>query len=58
MPVRAGDTVSMFGIETLSGNAQAAALIGLVLIEAVVLHVGYSGLTRIAAPHVRRLLTA
>jgi hypothetical protein len=48
----------MFGIETLSGNAQAAALIGVVLVEAVVLHVGYSGLTRIAAPRLRRLLTA
>ena len=48
----------MFGIETLSGNAQAAALIGVVLVEAIVLHVGYSGLTRIAAPRLRRLLTA
>jgi hypothetical protein len=31
----------MFGIETLGGNAQAAVLIGLVLLEAVVLYVGY-----------------
>ena len=58
MPGRTGGTLIMFGIETLSGNAQAAALIGLVLVEAVVLHVGYSALTRIAAPSVRRLLTA
>lgn len=48
----------MSGIESLSGNAQAAALTGLVLVEATVLHVGYSALTRIAAPQVRRLLTA
>ena len=31
----------MFGIETLGGNAQAAVLIGLVLLEAVVLYVVY-----------------
>ena len=46
----------MFGIESLSGNAQAAALIGLVLVEAVVLHVGYSGLTRLVAPRLRDLV--
>jgi hypothetical protein len=46
----------MFGIETLSGNAQAAALIGIVLVEAIALHVGYSGLTRITAPTVKRVL--
>ncbi|MEF8788531.1 MAG: hypothetical protein V5A61_00245 [Haloarculaceae archaeon] len=48
----------MFGIETLSGNAQAAALIGIVLVEAIVLHVGYSGLTKLAAPTVKRLIGA
>ena len=57
-PGRSGGALTMFGIETLSGNAQAAALIGLVLLEAIVLHVGYTGLTRIAGPRVRRLLTA
>jgi hypothetical protein len=31
----------MFGIESLGGNAQAAVLIGLVLLEAIVLYVGY-----------------
>ena len=46
----------MFGIESLSGNAQAAALIGLVLAEAIVLHVGYSGLTRLVAPRLRGLV--
>jgi hypothetical protein len=48
----------MLGIESLSGNAQAAALIGLVLLEAIALHVGYSGLTRITAPWFRRLIEA
>lgn len=31
----------MLGIESLNGNALAAALIGLVLLEAFVLYVGY-----------------
>ena len=50
--------MTVFGIETLSGNAQAAALIGIVLVEAIVLHVGYSGLTKLAAPTVKRLIGA
>lgn len=36
----------MFGIETLSGSAYSAAIVGLVLAEAMVLYVGYGGLTR------------
>jgi hypothetical protein len=36
----------MFGIESLSGNAQAAVLVGVVLVEAMVLYVGYGALTR------------
>jgi hypothetical protein len=48
----------VFGIETLSGDVQAAALIGIVFVEAMVLHVGYSGLTRIAVPRFKRLLGA
>jgi hypothetical protein len=31
----------MLGLESLSGNMLAAALIGLVLVEAIVLYVGY-----------------
>lgn len=31
----------MLGLESMSGNALAAALIGLVLAEAIVLYVGY-----------------
>ena len=40
----------MFGIETLSGTAQAAVLVGIVLAEALALYVGYGGLTRLLAP--------
>jgi hypothetical protein len=46
----------MFGIETLSGNALAAALVGLVLVEATVLYVGYGALERLVGEHVVRLL--
>jgi hypothetical protein len=40
----------MFGIETLSGNAQAAALVGLVLVEAILLYVVYGGLEALLGP--------
>lgn len=46
----------MFGIETLSGNAQAAALVGIVLFEAIVLYIGYGGLERILGPSFKRVL--
>jgi hypothetical protein len=36
----------MFGIESLTGSAYSAAIVGLVLGEAMVLYVGYGGLTR------------
>ena len=48
----------MFGVETLSGDVRAVALIAIVLAEAVALHVGYSGLTRLAAPTFRRFVGA
>jgi len=38
----------MFGIETLSGPLHAAALVGLVLAEALVLYVGYGLLSAVA----------
>jgi hypothetical protein len=50
-----GDPV-MFGIETLGGTAQAAVLVGVVLLEALLLYVGYGGLTRLLGPHVQRAL--
>jgi hypothetical protein len=45
-----------FGIETLGGNARAAALIGLVLVEAVVLYVGYGALESALARRVTELV--
>jgi hypothetical protein len=45
----------VFGIETLAAPARAVALLGLVFAEAILLHAGYSRLTRIAAPTVKDL---
>lgn len=42
----------MFGIETLSGTMQAVALVGLVLLEAIALYIGYGGLVRVLGPTV------
>jgi len=42
----------MFGIETLSGNSYATAIVGIVLVEAMVLYVGYGTLTRLAGPEI------
>lgn len=44
----------MIGLETLSGNAQGIALLGLVLIEAVVLHSGYGLVARSLSPELER----
>ena len=46
----------MFGIESLSGNAQAATLVGLVLLEAMVLYVGYGALEQALGEYVVGLL--
>lgn len=46
----------MFGIETLSGNAQAAVLVGIVLLEAMVLYLGYGWLETWFGPSLKRLL--
>ena len=46
----------MFGIESLSGPQGAAALIGLVLLEALVLYVGYGALEQLVGARVVRLL--
>ena len=35
----------MFGFETLSGSTEAAATVGIVLVEALALYVGYGTLT-------------
>ncbi|SNZ03745.1 hypothetical protein SAMN06269185_0359 [Natronoarchaeum philippinense] len=42
----------MLGLESLSGTALAAALIGLVLLEAIVLYVGYGALESVAGKYV------
>jgi hypothetical protein len=47
----------MFGIETLSGNARAAALVGVVLLEALLLYGGYGGLEAVFGPAIRRALS-
>jgi hypothetical protein len=46
----------MFGIESLSGNAQAAVLVGLVLVEAMLLYVGYGALEQLLGPTVAGIL--
>jgi hypothetical protein len=46
----------MFGIETLSGNAHAVALVGLVLLEAILLYVGYGALEEVGRRYVVGLL--
>lgn len=46
----------MFGIETSGGNAQAAILVGAVLIEALVLYVGYGWLESRLGPAIKRVL--
>jgi len=46
----------MFGIETLGGSVGAVVLIGIVLLEAIVLYVGYGALERFLGPRIARLL--
>jgi hypothetical protein len=46
----------LFGIESLSGNAQAAVLVGIVLFEAIVLYVGYGGLELLFGSGLKRVL--
>ncbi|WP_170977226.1 DUF7512 family protein [Halorussus salinisoli] len=46
----------MFGIETVSGPAGAALLIGVVLLEAILLYVGYGILERLFGPTITELL--
>lgn len=46
----------MFGLELLSGTAQAVAIVGVVLAEAIALYVGYGALTQIVSPPIRETL--
>ncbi|NHN49218.1 hypothetical protein G9464_16690 [Halostella sp. JP-L12] len=42
----------MIGVESLGGWSQAAAVIGAVLLEAIVLYVGYGALERFLGPSI------
>jgi hypothetical protein len=46
----------MFGAESLGGNAQAAVLIGAVLVEAAVPYVGYGALAAVLGRRVTALI--
>ncbi|WP_168215786.1 DUF7512 family protein [Halorussus ruber] len=46
----------MFGIETLSGNAKALALVGLVFVQAISLYVVYGALGQVLGPRIRSAL--
>ena len=42
----------MFGIESTSGMVQSTILVGIVLVQAIVLYVGYGGLQKLVGPHI------
>ncbi|HKL28922.1 MAG TPA: hypothetical protein VJ898_06600 [Natrialbaceae archaeon] len=44
----------MFGIEALTGPSYSAAVVGLVLFEAIMLYVAYGLVVRVVGPHVLR----
>ncbi|WP_254522477.1 DUF7512 family protein [Natrinema caseinilyticum] len=46
----------MFAIDSLSGSARAVALVGAVLLEAIVLYVGYGGLEQAVGERIVDLL--
>ena len=46
----------MFGLESLSGWTQAAAIIGIVLLEAIVLYVAYGGLESLLGPTITDMI--
>ncbi len=46
----------MIDLASLDGPTQALALVGIVLVEALVLYVGYGGLTRVAGPKIVQAL--
>ncbi|WP_265109884.1 DUF7512 family protein [Halosolutus halophilus] len=45
----------MIDFATLSGPAQAIVLVGAVLVEAIVLYVGYGALEQVAKPLIERI---
>ena len=46
----------MSGLEIPTWDPETALLIGTILLEAIVLYVGYAGLERLVAPRLMRLL--
>lgn len=46
----------MIGVETTSGVAGAVLLVGIVLVEALILYVGYGALERMFGPRIARML--
>jgi hypothetical protein len=46
----------MFGIEATGGPTGAAVLIGIVLIEAILLYIGYGALERLVGPAITDIL--
>ncbi|WP_162994044.1 DUF7512 family protein [Halalkalicoccus subterraneus] len=46
----------MIGLDILGSTAQAVTIVGLVLVEAITLYVGYGAITRLASPAVFELL--
>ncbi len=46
----------MMGFESLSPIVQAIILVGVILIEAVVLYVGYGAIERVTAPKIRQAI--
>ncbi|WP_168654225.1 hypothetical protein [Halorubrum sp. PV6] len=54
-PQQSGGTV-MAGLEIPTWDPQTAMLIGSILLEAVLLYVGYAGLERVVGPRLMKLL--
>ncbi|WP_455429874.1 DUF7512 family protein [Natronococcus zhouii] len=46
----------MFGLEPLSGSAQAITTVGLVFAEAIALYIGYGAVMQVASPAARDIL--
>lgn len=51
-----GDETTMAGLEVPTWDPATALLIGVILLEAVVLYVGYGGLERLLGPRIMRVL--
>lgn len=46
----------MVGVESIMATLEAGSSVGLVLVEAIVLYVGYGALTRVAGPIVKNAM--